>query len=197
MDRGEPIDERQPFDPHILESAPIPVSGQTLCNTPFMPLRTLGISLVDGSARRPSQLPTILFFFRLRHLSSLFHPSSILRPAVPTSPLNHSVWMKVCILIKRDSPLRMLAAKYISAVPAMMPPLEQTEMFLAYWRIADCRVGVWFPVLARWWPGYFREICGWNRERLRFVFVEFSESILKSAAGCCGSLACWSILCVV
>ena len=189
--------ERQPFNPEVLESTPVPIPGQTLCNTPFMPLRTLGISLVDGSARCPSQFTAILVFFRLRHLSLFLYPSPIFRPTMPASPLNHSVRMKVCVLIKWDCPLGVLVAKHVSAMPAMMPPLEQTEMLLAYWRIADCRVGVWFPVLARWGPGHFREICGWDRQKLRLVLVEFSEGILKSAAGCCGSLACWSIFCVV
>ena len=124
MNPGEPIDERQPLDLEVLESAPIPIPGQTLCNTPFMALRTLGLSLIDGSARRSSQLPTIFFFFCLRHLSPFLDPSTILPPTVPASPLNHPVWMKVCVLIKRDCPLGMLAAKYISTVPAMMPPLE-------------------------------------------------------------------------
>lgn len=196
MSPGEPIDGRQPFDPEVLESAPIPISGQTLCNTAFVSLRTLGIALIDGFAGRPPHLPTILFPFRLRHLPPLLYPPSILPPTMPASPLNHPVWMKICVLIKRDCPLGMLAAKYVSAVPAMMPSLEETEIFLAYWRIADCRVGVGFPVLARWWAGHFREICGGNWERLRFVFAEFSKGILKSAAGCCGSLACWSIFCV-
>lgn len=124
MSPEEPIDERQPFDSEVLESAPVPVPGQALCNTPFMSLRTLSVPLIDGSARRPSHLPTILIPFRLRHLPPLLHPPPILPPAMPASPLNHSVWMKICVLIKRDCPLRMLAAKYVSAVPAMMPSLE-------------------------------------------------------------------------
>ena len=116
--------ERQLFNPEVLESAPVPIPGQTLCNTSFMPLRTLGISLVDGSARCPSQFPAILFLFRLRHLSLFLDPSPIFPPTMPASPLNHSVWMKVCVLIKWDCPLGVLAAKYVSAMPAMMPPLE-------------------------------------------------------------------------
>lgn len=124
IDQGERIDERQPFDPDVLESAPVPIPGQTLRNTPFMALRTLGISLVDGSARCPSQFPAILFFFRVRYLSLFFDPSLIFAPTMPASPLNHPAWMKVCVLIKWDCPLGVLAAKYVSAMPAMMPPLE-------------------------------------------------------------------------
>ena len=124
MSPGEPIDERQPLDPQVLESAPIPIPGQTLCNTPFMSLRTLRIPFIDRSARRPCHLPTIFFSFRLRHLPPLLRPPPILPPTMPASPLNHPVWMKFCILIKRDRPLGMLGAEYVSAMPAMMPPLE-------------------------------------------------------------------------
>ena len=124
MSPGEPRDERHPLDPQVLESAPIPIPRQTLCNTPFMSLGTLRVAFIDGSARRPCHLSTIFFTFRLRHLPPLLRPPPILPPTVPASPLNKAVWMKFCVLIKRDRPLGMLGAENVSAMPAMMPSLE-------------------------------------------------------------------------
>ena len=44
----------------------------------------------------------------------------------------------------------MLATKDIAAVSTMMPPFEETEAFLADWRVADRRAGVRLPMRAAW-----------------------------------------------
>lgn len=88
----------------------------------------------------------------------------------------------------------MLSTENVSAMPAVVPSLEETEILLAHRGVADCGVGVLFPVLMCWWAGHFGEVGGRNRRMREFVFAGFSESTLKCAAVGGRLLDCWSIL---
>lgn len=90
----------------------------------------------------------------------LFCPFPIHPPAMPTCPVKSPVWVIVAILVERYLPHRVLPAKHVTAVSAMMPSLEESEGCLAYRRVTNKGVGIWFPVLARGRAGDFGKTSG-------------------------------------
>jgi len=118
-----------------LESTPIPVSCETLRNTTSLSLWFRGG--FDRFAHRPAHWPSIT-----RHSSSLINPPLILPPAIFTAPTDRASWMELGVLIQWYHPDSMHPTENIPAMPTMMPPLEEGEMFLADGRVAKDGVGV-------------------------------------------------------
>ena len=87
--------------------------------------------------------------------------------------------MKLRILIQWNCKRRMRVAEHMPAMPTVVSSLQQREGSLADGRIADQRIGVWFPTLARRWPCYCAQVVGGDR----LVFGDFPERFLLALSG--------------
>ena len=142
---------------NLSKRAPIPFPREARGNTTSLAvIRTLANPFTyrfrRGSGRQA--------FPPRSRFNPLFCPFPIHPPAVPTCPVKSPVWVIVAVLVERYLPHRVLPAKHVTAVSAMMPSLEESKGCLAHRRVTNGGVGIWFPVPARGWAGHFGKTGG-------------------------------------
>ena len=138
------------------KGAPIPFPCQARRNTASLIIRTPARSFVH-SFRRGIWCQT---FPPRSSFDPVFFPLPVHSPAMSTCPIEAPLRMIVPVLVQWYLPYRVLPAKDIPAVPAMVPSLEESEIFLADRRIADLGGRVCFPKIARGWACDFWEVGG-------------------------------------
>lgn len=136
----------------LSKGAPVPIPRQARSYASPLVIHPLTRSFHRGTRRQT--LPPRGGF------DPVFFPLPVHAPTVSTSPVESPLWMIVPVLVQRYLPHGMLPAKYIPTVSAVMPPFEEAEGSLAHRRIADCGIGVKFPMAARGWACDFGEIGG-------------------------------------
>ena len=106
-------------------------------------------------------------------------PFAVLVVAVLAGAALRAFGVEFGALVQWDREGGMRVAEDVPAVPAVMAPLQEGEGRLADRRVADQRIGIWFPMFARRWPGYCPQVVDGNR----LVLADFPKRFLL-ALGC-------------